>query len=122
MTSSVSGSDICRSCFRIQAVSCYLWSALVRWCPSPSGAIVTQLVARPLGLRPDHGDLGTDLRDHLCQLAAFLTTTDAGAVCRALTGQAQHDPAVAAWFESEFAVRQRDRDRAPFTAHAAAAS
>jgi AcrR family transcriptional regulator len=62
----------------------------------------------------DHGDLGTDLRDHLSQLAAFLTATDAGAVCRALAGQAQHDPAVAARFESEFLAPQRDRDRAPF--------
>ena len=62
----------------------------------------------------DHGDLGSDLRDHLRQLAGFLTTTDAGAVCRALAGQAQHDPAVAARFEAEFVSRQRDRDRAPF--------
>src|ERR1700689_2610778 len=62
----------------------------------------------------DHGDLGSDLRDHLRQLAAFLTATDAGAVCRALAGQAQHDPAVAARFEAEFAAPQRDRDRAPF--------
>jgi len=63
---------------------------------------------------PDHGDLGSDLRDHLRQLAAFLTTTDAGVVCRALAGQAQHDPAVAARFEAEFVTRQRERDRAPF--------
>src|ERR1700691_6660154 len=63
---------------------------------------------------PDHGDLGRDLRDHLGQLAAFLSDTDAGAVLRALAGQAQHDPAVAARFESEVMARQRDRDRAPF--------
>jgi AcrR family transcriptional regulator len=62
----------------------------------------------------DHGDLGSDLRDHLRQLAVFLTATDAGAVCRALAGQAQHDPAVAARFETEFLTPQRDRDRAPF--------
>jgi AcrR family transcriptional regulator len=62
----------------------------------------------------DHGDLGSDLRDHLRQLATFLTTTDAGAVCRALAGQAQLDPAVAARFEAEFLARQRERDRAPF--------
>jgi len=62
----------------------------------------------------DHADLGSDLRDQLRQLAAFLTTTDAGAVCRALAGQAQHDPAVAARFEAEFAAPQRERDRAPF--------
>jgi AcrR family transcriptional regulator len=63
---------------------------------------------------PDHGDLGSDLRDHLRQLATFLTATDAGAVCRALAGQAQHDPAVAARFRSEFVARQRERDREPF--------
>jgi hypothetical protein len=43
-----------------------------------------------------------------------LTTTDAGAVFRALAGQAQHTPAVAARFESEVMARQRERDRAPF--------
>jgi AcrR family transcriptional regulator len=63
---------------------------------------------------PDHGDLGRDLRDHLGQLAAFLSDTDAGAVFRALAGQAQHDPAVAARFESDVMARQRERDRAPF--------
>jgi AcrR family transcriptional regulator len=62
----------------------------------------------------DHGDLGSDLRDQLRQLAAFLSRTDEGAVFRALAGQAQHDPAVAARLESEFLARQRDRDRAPF--------
>jgi Tetracyclin repressor-like, C-terminal domain len=63
---------------------------------------------------PDHGDLGSDLRDHLGQLAAFLTTTDSGAVFRALAGQAQHTPAVAARFGLEVIARQRERDRAPF--------
>jgi AcrR family transcriptional regulator len=63
---------------------------------------------------PDHGDLGRDLRDQLGQLAAFLSQTDAGAVARALAGQAQHDPEVAARFESEFVARERDRERVPF--------
>jgi AcrR family transcriptional regulator len=63
---------------------------------------------------PDHGDLGSDLRDHLRQLAVFLTGTDAGAVWRALAGQAQHDPTVAARFRGEFMVPQRERDHAPF--------
>jgi len=62
----------------------------------------------------DHGDLGRDLQDQLGQLATFLSRTDAGAVFRALAGQAQHDPAVAARFEPEVMARQRDRDRAPF--------
>src|ERR1022692_4771413 len=40
----------------------------------------------------DHGDLGSDLREQLSQLAAFLSQTDAGEIFRALAGQAQHDP------------------------------
>jgi AcrR family transcriptional regulator len=63
---------------------------------------------------PDHGDLASDLRDQLRQIATFLTATDAGVVCRALAGQAQHDPAVAAQFRSEFVAPQRERDRQPF--------
>jgi hypothetical protein len=43
-----------------------------------------------------------------------LTTADSGAVFRALAGQAQHNPAVAARFSAEVIARQRDRDRAPF--------
>lgn len=62
----------------------------------------------------DHGDLGRDLSDRLSQLATFLTSTDAGAVCRAIAGQAQHDPAVAARFAAEFVAPQRERDREPF--------
>ena len=62
----------------------------------------------------DGDDLGSDLRHHLRQLAVFLAETDPGAVCRALAGQAQHDPEVAARFHAEFVAPQRDRDRAPF--------
>jgi AcrR family transcriptional regulator len=65
---------------------------------------------------PGHGDLGRDLREHLGQLAVFLTTTDAGAVFRALAGQAQQDPAVAVRFQAEVLAPQRERDRLPFLA------
>jgi AcrR family transcriptional regulator len=68
---------------------------------------------------PDTGDLGADLRARLRELATFLTATDAGAVARALAGQAQHDPAVAARFGPEFVTAQRALDRQPFL-HAAA--
>ena len=45
LTSSVaSGNDICCSCFRIFALSCCTWSTIVRWRPSSSAAVVTQLV------------------------------------------------------------------------------
>jgi hypothetical protein len=46
-----SGNDIYRSCFRIFSLSCYTWFTIVRWRPSPSSTIVTQLVTR-LASRP----------------------------------------------------------------------
>jgi AcrR family transcriptional regulator len=61
----------------------------------------------------DHGDLRADLRDQLSRTAAFLTNSDAGAVCRALIGQAQHDPAFTAVFRTRFLRQQRERDRLP---------
>jgi AcrR family transcriptional regulator len=89
---------------------------IYRWWTSKTGILFDALHAdaEEHFTTPDHGDLGSDLRDHLRQVAAFLTATDAGAVCRALAGQAQHDPAVAARFESEFVAAQRERDREPF--------
>jgi hypothetical protein len=62
---------------------------------------------------PDHGDLRRDLREHLARVARFLTGTDAGAVCRALVGQAQHDPALAARLRTDYLSQQRERDRLP---------
>jgi AcrR family transcriptional regulator len=89
---------------------------IYRWWDSKTAILFDALAtdAAEHFVSPDHGDLRSDLQDHLRQLAAFLTTTDAGAVCRALAGQAQHDPAVAARFQAEFAAPQRERDRAPF--------
>jgi hypothetical protein len=43
-TSSLSGNAIYRLCFRISSLSCCVPFTLVRWCPSLSAAIVTQLV------------------------------------------------------------------------------
>jgi AcrR family transcriptional regulator len=62
---------------------------------------------------PDRGDLAGDLRAYLRKLAAFLTTSDAGAVFRALVGQSQHDAEVAARFRADYLGQQRERDRAP---------
>jgi AcrR family transcriptional regulator len=62
---------------------------------------------------PDHGDLARDLRAYLRQLADFLSASDAGAVFRALLGQAQHDPAFGAVLRSRYLDEQRRRDRLP---------
>jgi AcrR family transcriptional regulator len=91
---------------------------IYRWWGSKSDILFDALIADADEhfIIPGHGDLGRDLRDYLGQLAAFLTTTDAGAVFRALAGQAQHDPAVAARFQAEVLVPQQERDSAPFLA------
>jgi AcrR family transcriptional regulator len=62
---------------------------------------------------PDHGDLGLDLRAHLSRTADFLTRADAGAVFRALVGQAQHDPELATRLRGDYLSQQRVRDRLP---------
>jgi AcrR family transcriptional regulator len=62
---------------------------------------------------PDHGDLARELRVHLHQLAEFLSHSDAGAVFRALLGQAQHDPAFATVLRAGHLGEQRLRDRLP---------
>jgi AcrR family transcriptional regulator len=89
---------------------------IYRWWPSKTDILFDALTADAAEYftTADHGDLGADLRDQLSQLAAFLSKTDEGAVFRALAGQAQHDTAVAARFESEFVAPQRERDRAAF--------
>jgi AcrR family transcriptional regulator len=94
---------------------------IYRWWPSKTDILFEALAvdAAEFFTSPDHGELGQDLRDRLGQLAAFLSETDAGAVVRALAGQAQHDPAVEARFADEFVAAQRDRDREPFRRAAA---
>jgi AcrR family transcriptional regulator len=89
---------------------------IYRWWASKTDILFDALIvdAAEFFTPADHGDLGRDLQDQLGQLATFLSGTDAGAVFRALAGQAQHDQAVAARFGSEVLARQRDRDRAPF--------
>lgn len=68
---------------------------------------------------PDTGDLAEDLRRHLAGLAEFLTRSDAGAVFRALVGEAQHDARLAARLRDDVLVRHRERDRLPFERAAA---
>jgi AcrR family transcriptional regulator len=88
---------------------------IYRWWPSKSEILMDALAgdeAEDLA-PPDTGDLGQDLRGHLARLAHFLTGTDAGAVFRALAGQAQHDEAVAARLRADHLSQQRSRDRLP---------
>ena len=89
---------------------------IYRWWTSLTDILFDALVADLPGefSLPDHGDLGRDLREHLRQVAAFLTESDAGAVWRALAGQALQDPAVAARFEVAVTASLRERDRRPF--------
>lgn len=63
---------------------------------------------------PDTGSLETDLRAHLRSTARFLTDDDAGAVYRALVGQAQHDPELAQTFRARYLQDQQVRDQKPF--------
>ncbi|MBU3061810.1 TetR/AcrR family transcriptional regulator [Nocardia sp. NEAU-G5] len=88
---------------------------IYRWWPSKTEILMdtfTDDAAQHL-TPPDSGDLGEDLRTHLRNLAEFLTTSDAGAVFRALAGQAQHDPEVATRLRTDHLGSQRDRERLP---------
>jgi AcrR family transcriptional regulator len=64
---------------------------------------------------PDTGRIEDDLRIQLRQLVAFLTGSDAGAVLKALLGQAQHDSAMAAVFRERYLSQQRTSDLAVLT-------
>lgn len=88
---------------------------IYRWWPSKTDVLMDALVqdsAEDLE-PPDTGDLREDLWAYLTRLAAYLTESDAGAVFRALTGQALHDPALAARLRAEHVTHQRARDRRP---------
>ncbi|MGI5501568.1 TetR/AcrR family transcriptional regulator [Lentzea sp. CA-135723] len=88
---------------------------IYRWWPSKVDVLLeafTEDMAEHL-TPPDTGDLAADLRTHLANLADFLTTSDPGAVFRALTGQAQHDPALATRLRDDHLSHQRTRDRLP---------
>jgi AcrR family transcriptional regulator len=89
---------------------------IYRWWSSKTDILMDALLQDAADeLTPvDHGDLREDLSDQLRRAAAFLTRSDAGAVCRALIGQAQHDPAFATAFRGRFLTEQRERDRLPF--------
>ncbi|WP_020662571.1 TetR/AcrR family transcriptional regulator [Amycolatopsis benzoatilytica] len=86
-----------------------------RWWPSKVDVLLEALgddLAEEL-TPADHGDLRKDLSAHLAAVAEFLTTADAGAVFRALLGQAQHDPDLARRLREEHVRGQQARDRLP---------
>ncbi|USX48072.1 TetR/AcrR family transcriptional regulator [Lentzea sp. HUAS12] len=88
---------------------------IYRWWPSKVDVLLeafTEDMAEHL-TPEDLGDLGADLRVHLARLADFLTESDPGAVFRALTGQAQHDPQLAARLRDDHLSHQRTRDALP---------
>jgi AcrR family transcriptional regulator len=89
---------------------------IYRWWDSKTDILFDALTqdAEEFFTVPDTGDFGSDLRVRLRELATFLTATDAGAVVRALAGQALHDPVFADRFVSEFVTSQRALDRQPF--------
>ncbi|MDR7279397.1 TetR/AcrR family transcriptional regulator [Catenuloplanes atrovinosus] len=88
---------------------------IYRWWQSKTDVLMEAFTvdAREALRPPDTGELVTDLRLHLRGLAIFLTEHDAGAVFRALHGEAQHDAALAARLRTEHLSRQRELDRAP---------
>jgi AcrR family transcriptional regulator len=88
---------------------------IYRWWPSKTDVLMDAFIQDSAeDLEPqDTGSLAGDLREYLTRLAAYLTESDAGAVFRALTGQAQHDPALAARLREEHLTHQRARDRRP---------
>jgi len=88
---------------------------IYRWWSSKTDILMDAFVDDAAGqlTPPDRGDLDGDLRIHLSRLARFLTESDAGAVFRALAGQAQHDPELAARFRADYLSQQRVRDRVP---------
>ncbi|MEU4668772.1 TetR/AcrR family transcriptional regulator [Amycolatopsis sp. NPDC023774] len=101
---------------RIAAAAGVAKQTIYRWWPSKVDILLDALgddLAEEL-VPPDHGDLRRDLREHLAAVATFLTTADAGAVFRALIGQAQHDPELAARLRAEQIHGQHERDRLPF--------
>ncbi|EXU65643.1 TetR family transcriptional regulator [Streptomyces sp. PRh5] len=86
---------------------------IYRWWSTKTDVLMDaflQDVAEDLTVR-DYGDLTRDLRAYLRDLAWFLSASDSGAVFKALTAQAQHDPAFAEDFRSRYLDAQRGRDR-----------
>src|SRR5580704_19134726 len=88
---------------------------IYRWWPSKTDVLMDAFLDDAFQhLKPqDSGDLSRDLRIHLNNLAKFLTQSDAGAVFRALAGEALHDAKMAVRFRTDYLGKQRELDRLP---------
>jgi len=86
---------------------------IYRWWPSKFDVLMDTFLEDAEGALqiPDTGSTAADLRQHLRQLARFLTESAAGKVMLALIGQAQHDEAMAAVFRRRFLDERRALDR-----------
>ena len=89
---------------------------IYRWWPSKTDILMDAFSqdAAEDRVRTDSGDLRHDLLTNARKLARFLTKSDAGAVFRALTAQAQHDPALARRLRTEYLTKQHAYDAQPF--------
>ena len=89
---------------------------IYRWWSSKNDILMDAFVqdAAEALIPSDTADLQQDLRTHARKIARFLTKSDAGAVFRALTAQAQHDAVLAARLRLEHLSKQRSYDRLPF--------
>ncbi|MDH2430611.1 TetR/AcrR family transcriptional regulator [Sphaerisporangium sp. TRM90804] len=89
---------------------------IYRWWSSKNDILMDAFVqdAAEALIPADTADLRRDLCAHAREIAHFLSESDAGAVFRALTAQAQHDPELAARLRFEHLSKQRGYDRLPF--------
>ena len=89
---------------------------IYRWWPSKFEILMDTLLedAESALAVPDTGSFAGDLRQHLRQLADFLSAQPAGRVLLALIGQAQHDAGEARAFQQRFGDERRARDRVIF--------
>jgi AcrR family transcriptional regulator len=87
---------------------------IYRWWPSKFEILMDTFLEDAAGALsiPDTGTTAGDLRQHLRQLAAFLSGGEAaGRVMLALIGQAQQDPEIARVFQQRFLEERRALDR-----------
>ena len=86
---------------------------IYRWWPSKFEILMDTFMEDAAGALqiPDTGTVDGDLRQHLRQVAAFLSAEPAGQVMLALIGQAQLDAEVGRIFQRRFADERRALDR-----------